>query len=88
MKNGHDRVASILVEKRASLNIEDSGSVLCNAVARGDSDYLRRLLANGMDPNTKDYDYRSPLHVAVAEGLFLMAKLLIEAGASVFIQDR
>ncbi|XP_054795212.1 potassium channel GORK-like [Prosopis cineraria] len=70
------------------MKIEDAGSVLCNAVARGDSDYLKRLLSNGMDPNTKDYDYRSPLHVAAAEGLFLMAKLLIEAEASVFIKDR
>ncbi|XP_028768743.1 potassium channel SKOR [Neltuma alba] len=88
VKNGHDRVASLLVGKGASMKIEDAGSVLCNAVARGDSDYLKRLLSYGMDPNTKDYDYRSPLHVAAAEGLFLMAKLLIEAGASVFIQDR
>jgi potassium channel len=41
-----------------------------------------------MDANLKDYDYRTPLHVAASEGLIFMAKLLLEAGASVFTKDR
>lgn len=88
IKNGHDRVASLLSEQGAILNIDDAGSVLCRAVARGDSDFLKRVLSNGIDPNSKDYDHRTPLHVAASEGLYLMAKLLIEAGASVFSKDR
>ncbi|KAL5129208.1 Potassium channel SKOR [Glycine soja] len=88
VKNGHDRVASLLVREGASMKIENAGSFLCTAVARGDSDYLKRLLSNGMDPNLKDYDYRSPLHIAAAEGLYFMAKLLLEGGASVFTKDR
>ncbi|KAE9596129.1 putative potassium channel, voltage-dependent, EAG/ELK/ERG, ankyrin repeat-containing [Lupinus albus] len=88
VKNGHDRVASLLVREGASMNLENASSFLCTAVARGDSDYLKRLLSNGMDPNLKDYDYRSPLHIAAAEGLCFMAKLLLEAGASVFAKDR
>jgi hypothetical protein len=88
VKSGHDRIAALLVSKGASMEIDDGGSFLCTAVARGDSDYLKRLLSNGMDPNLKDYDYRTPLHVAASEGLIFMAKLLLEAGASVFIKDR
>lgn len=88
VKNGHDRVASLLVREGASMRIENAGSFLCTAVARGDSDYLKRLLSYGMDPNLKDYDYRCPLHIAAAEGLYFMAKLLLEAGASVFTKDR
>ncbi|KAE9606094.1 putative potassium channel, voltage-dependent, EAG/ELK/ERG, ankyrin repeat-containing [Lupinus albus] len=88
VKNGHDQVASLLVREGASMKIENAGSFLCTAVLRGDSDYLKRLLSNGMDPNLKDYDYRSPLHIAAAEGLYFMAKLLLEAGASVFTKDR
>lgn len=88
VKNGNDRVASLLVKEGASMKIENAGSFLNTAVARGDSDYLKRLLSNGMDPNSKDYDYRSPLHIAAAEGLYFMAKLLLEAGASVFSKDR
>ena len=70
------------------MTIENVDSFLCTAVTRGDSDYLKRLLSNGMDPNLKDYDYRSPLHIAAAEGLYFMAKLLLEGGASVFTKDR
>ncbi|KAL9316386.1 hypothetical protein ACSQ67_017387 [Phaseolus vulgaris] len=88
VKNGNDRVASLLLKEGASMKIENAGSFLCTAVARGDSDYLKRLLSNGMDPNLKDYDYRSPLHIAAAEGLHFMAKLLLEAGATVFNKDR
>ncbi|KAL2317285.1 hypothetical protein Fmac_031161 [Flemingia macrophylla] len=88
VKNGHDRIASLLVREGASMKIDNAGSFLCTAVARGDSDYLKRLLSNGMDPNLKDYDFRSPLHIAAAEGLYLMAQFLLEAGASVFSKDR
>ncbi|KAF6144698.1 hypothetical protein GIB67_006190 [Kingdonia uniflora] len=88
IKNGHDRVTSLLVKNGASLNVEDPGSCLCMAISRRDSDFLRRLLSNGIDPNSKDYDHRTPLHVAAAEGLYLMAKLLIESGANVFSKDR
>ncbi|KAF9598827.1 hypothetical protein IFM89_031495 [Coptis chinensis] len=88
IKNGHDRVVSLLVKEGASLKIDDAGSFLCAAVARGDSDYLKRLLSNGIDPDSMDYSHRTPLHVASADGLYLMTKLLIEAGASVLLKDR
>uniref|UniRef100_A0A6N2LQ56 Potassium channel n=1 Tax=Salix viminalis TaxID=40686 RepID=A0A6N2LQ56_SALVM len=87
IKNGHDRVSSLLSKQGAILNIDDAGVVLCRAVARGDSDFLKRILSSGINPNSKDYDHRTPLHVAASEGLYLMARLLIEAGASVFSKD-
>ncbi|XP_057807219.1 potassium channel SKOR isoform X2 [Salvia miltiorrhiza] len=88
IKNGHDKVASLLSKEGAILKIDNVGSYLCAVVARGDSDFLRRLLSNGIDPNSKDYDHRTPLHVAASQGLYLMGKLLLEAGASVFTKDR
>ncbi|GAV60464.1 cNMP_binding domain-containing protein/Ion_trans domain-containing protein/DUF3354 domain-containing protein/Ank_2 domain-containing protein [Cephalotus follicularis] len=88
IKNGHDRVASLLAEAGATLMMDDAGSFLCMAVVRGDTDFLKRIFSYGMDPNAKDYDHRTPLHVASSEGLYLMAKLLLEAGASVFSKDR
>ncbi|RWR95969.1 potassium channel SKOR isoform X1 [Cinnamomum micranthum f. kanehirae] len=88
IKNGHDGVASLLAQEGASLNIDDAGCFLCKAVIRGDSDFLRRILSHGVDPNSKDYDHRTPLHVAAAEGSVLMAKLLLEEGASVLSKDR
>ncbi|XP_062150835.1 potassium channel SKOR-like [Alnus glutinosa] len=88
IKNGHDRIAALLFKEGASLNIDCPGSVLCTAVAKGDSDFLKRILSNGIDPNSRDYDHRTPLHVAASEGLYLIAQLLVEAGANVFSKDR
>ncbi|XP_047075675.1 potassium channel KOR1-like [Lolium rigidum] len=88
VKQGHDRVATLLFCKGAKLNLENSGSHLCMAVSKGDSDFVRRALAYGADPDSKDYDHRTPLHIAAAEGLYMMAKLLVDAGASVFTTDR
>ncbi|KAL8193974.1 hypothetical protein R6Q57_026216 [Mikania cordata] len=88
IKNGHDSIASVLVKEGASFNINDAGNVLCSYVARGDIDFIRRVLANGIDPNSKDYDFRTPLHVATSQGSYLIAKLLVEAGASVLLKDR
>ncbi|XVF86189.1 hypothetical protein PTKIN_Ptkin18bG0020200 [Pterospermum kingtungense] len=88
IKNGHDHLAALLFKKGASLNIDNAGSFLYMAVRKGESDFRKRVLSNGIDPNSRDYDHRTPLHVAASEGLYLMAKLLIEAGASVFTKDR
>lgn len=88
IKNGHDHVVALLVKAGASLNIDSAGSCLCMAVARGDLDFLRRALANGINPNSKNYDLRTPLHLAASEGLYSMAYILIEAGASVYSKDR
>ncbi|KAF5749903.1 STELAR K+ outward rectifier isoform 2 [Tripterygium wilfordii] len=87
-KNGHDRVASLLSNEGASLLIDDAGSFLCTAVAKGDYDFVKRMLSNGVDPNSRDYDHRTPLHIAASQGLYLMVKLLLESEASVSTRDR
>ncbi|KAM3308799.1 potassium channel SKOR-like [Capsicum chacoense] len=87
IKSGDDRVASLLV-KGALLNIKNADSFFLTVIAKGDSDLLRKLLSNGVDPNTKDYDHRMPLHVAATYGRYSIAKLLLGAGASVFSKDR
>lgn len=66
----------------------DAGTFLCTAVSRGDFDLIKRVLCAGTDPNSSDYDHRTPLHVAASQGLYLIAKLLLESGASVLSRDR
>ncbi|CAN8232817.1 unnamed protein product [Cochlearia groenlandica] len=88
VKAGQDGVIRLLVEEGASFDLDDSGNFLCTTVVKGDSDFLKRLLSSGMNPNTEDYDHRTPLHVAASEGLYLMAKMLVEARASVVAKDR
>ena len=76
------------MKEGATLSIENAGTFLCTVVAKRDSDFLKRLLNNGIDPNSKDYDHRTPLHVAASEGLYLLAMQLVEAGANVLKKDR
>ncbi|CAM6097792.1 unnamed protein product [Calypogeia fissa] len=54
----------------------------------GNNELLRRLLTVGADPSSSDYDKRTTLHIAAAEGNFGMARLLIEYGADIYAQDR
>lgn len=41
---------------------------LCTAVFEGDMPLLRRLLHAGASPNAGDYDKRTALHIAAADG--------------------
>ena len=43
-------------------------SQLCTAVFEGDLPLLRRLLQAGASADTCDYDKRTALHIAAAEG--------------------
>ncbi|KAJ6764948.1 POTASSIUM CHANNEL SKOR-LIKE [Salix koriyanagi] len=88
IKGGHDEVASILVQAGASLGIDDTGGFLFTTIAKRDLNLLKRVLANGINPNAKNFDYRTPLHIAASEGLHSIASLLVESGASVFPKDR
>ncbi|KAJ7551923.1 hypothetical protein O6H91_06G034800 [Diphasiastrum complanatum] len=85
---GHDGTISILVEKGASLQLKDSAMALCNAVINGDIELLRRLLRLGVNPNSTDHNLRTPLHIAAADGSFIIVKLLLDAGANIFAKDR
>ncbi|KAJ6387376.1 hypothetical protein OIU78_017153 [Salix suchowensis] len=88
IKGGHDEVASLLVQAGASLGIDDAGGFLFTTIAKRDLNLLKRVLANGINPNAKNFDYRTPLHIAASEGLHSIVSLLVEAGASVFPKDR
>ncbi|PVH35371.1 hypothetical protein PAHAL_7G164200 [Panicum hallii] len=88
LRSGHDRITSLLVKHGAALNLEDAGGYLCRVVTDGRIDLLNRLLRFGVDPNCKNYDQKTPLHVAAAEGLHLVAGMLIGFGADVQAKDR
>ena len=88
IKNGHEEVASLLANAGATLTIDDAGNFLCMTTAKKELDLLRKVLACGINPNVKNYDQRTPLHIAASEGLYTMAELLLEAGASVLCKDR
>lgn len=63
---------------------------LCQAAANGDLITIKKILEEnkGLDINSGDYDYRTPLHLAAAEGKLETVKFLIEKGAKINSLDR
>ena len=61
---------------------------LIQSAAINDLPQLTALLASGVDANCFDYDRRTPLHLAVAEGHVEAVKLLLQYGAKVDTEDR
>ena len=62
---------------------------LCRAAASGNLEYLRTLVHIAKcDPNTTDYDHRTPLHLASAEGIYPAVDILLRAGADALAKDR
>ncbi|GBF99143.1 potassium channel [Raphidocelis subcapitata] len=93
VKAGQGEIAQALRSRGAVLTLSppDTASLLCNLIfAKGPE--ARRLLAAyldaGADVNAADYDRRTPLHIAAAEGDFEAVKLLVGAGALAACQDR
>ncbi|EFJ46903.1 hypothetical protein VOLCADRAFT_62022, partial [Volvox carteri f. nagariensis] len=91
VKNAHDNVIDVLLSYGATLAMDPMAvaSVMCTAVYEGDLVKLRRLLRSGAPPDACDYDKRSALHIAGAEGNLAAVKLLVEeGGADPNFQDR
>ncbi len=61
---------------------------LINAASLGDIDEISRLIAHGADINAADYDGRSPLHLAAAEGRRDAVAFLVSKNANCAAKDR
>mmetsp|Transcript_88 Transcript_88/g.238 ORF Transcript_88/g.238 Transcript_88/m.238 type:complete len:589 (+) Transcript_88:3-1769(+) len=57
-------------------------------IGKGRIGSVQYLLDQGANPNFKDYDHRTPLHIAGAEGQLEIARLLVQQGASITARDR
>jgi len=54
---------------------------------KGDLRQLKRLIAKGYSVNFRDYDNRTPLHLAVENGHVSIVKYLLAHGASPKVSD-
>jgi len=59
-----------------------------NAASIGDVDDLKRLVARGHDLNAADYDGRTPLHLACAEGQVEAVRYLLDQRVHTSVKDR
>ena len=63
----HFHVVEVLNQWGAKVSFQDEGA-LCDAAGSGNIEQVRQLLKSGADPSRGDYDERTPLHVAAANG--------------------
>jgi len=89
-RNGNEDIMEALLAKGAKLCMNDSlaASVLDQAVFDGDILLLRRLLMAKIQVDASDYDKRTAVHIAAAEGNLAALKLLVEFGADLTVRDR
>jgi glutaminase len=62
---------------------------LIDGAAKGNKEKIIKILATGkVDINHSDYDNRTALHLATAEGHLEIVKYLVENGAEIYVKDR
>ncbi|KPI85903.1 6-phosphofructo-2-kinase/fructose-2 6-biphosphatase-1-like protein [Leptomonas seymouri] len=61
---------------------------LCQLAASGDAVGARILLSGGADPNSRDYDGSTLLHIACMNGHLSVMNVLLEFGADASLVDR
>ena len=73
-----------LIDK--AVRLDPYSSPLHTAAQKGDVGAVRRLIADGVNVNAKDYYGKTALHVAAETGHEKVAALLIEAGADMEVK--
>lgn len=88
VRYGHNEISEILIKAGADKPSSQFEMDLINASFNGDLDVARKLLGTKVDPNCKDYDGRTPLHLAAAQRHVEITKVLLESGADPRAVDR
>ena len=86
--HGHEVAARVLFESGGRMDVANASGMMCSAASTGDLTLLRMLHESGCDVRIGDYDGRTPLHLAAAEGQVVAVSFLLAAYADVSYRDR
>lgn len=81
-------VTELLLEQQADLNLDDPATALCDAASSGNLLALKELIEVKINPNSGDYDLRTPLHLAASEGKLEVISFLLDSHANPNFKDR
>lgn len=89
LQRDHLRAMTALSEAGLGGNDEEETLKLCEFAAKGQLDRIQHLVNSGADPFKGDYDGRTPMHLAAAEGHLHILQYLSEMpGANLSCVDR
>eukprot|EP00644_Phytophthora_capsici_P017092 jgi/Phyca11/130611/e_gw1.96.6.1 len=94
VENGQLGVIELLLSAGVNTNVvkssedEQNIALAFRATKQGDMEKLKQLVPELVRPDMEDYDLRTLLHVASAEGHLQIAKYLVDCGANVNLLDR
>jgi ankyrin repeat protein len=80
IRNGFKTVAHHLRSHGGKVDQEFVANLLCEAASTGNLVQLQMLVENGVDANVGDYDMRTAVHLAAAEGQLLALNFLVNVG--------
>ncbi len=84
----HTLIVGLLCQHKAALDAPDPAGSMCQAAAVGNVEAVRRFVENGVDPLVGDYDKRTALHIAAAEGQEKVTEYLLSKKADPNPKDR
>lgn len=76
------------IDETRSENSELMSLELMTAIFRRDVKKVKQLLERGADPRYRDYDNRTPLHLAASEGLADVGQVLCQYAIDLQARDR
>lgn len=90
MSKADDQLIEYLTSKGAKLliNASHTAAILCRLVEEDKVLQLNKWILAGVDINSADYDKRTALHIAAAEGKAEIVKLLISKNGDPTLVDR
>mmetsp|Transcript_22101 Transcript_22101/g.32942 ORF Transcript_22101/g.32942 Transcript_22101/m.32942 type:complete len:857 (+) Transcript_22101:71-2641(+) len=85
---GHKGIIKFLLQRGGEICLNNPGEYFCNAAFSGNQTRIELLCVAKADLNASDYDRRTALHLAAAEGNEYICKVLVKNKADIEQKDR